>query len=482
MRRLVCAAVTAALGSALLVFTAPSAFADAPTNDSFGGATVVGALPFSSVEDSTDATTDPLDPTSCSNGASVWYSFTPQTSGTVSVDVSQSSYNAGVSAWTGTEGALTNVECVGAFSGGTITFQVTAGTTYHLMVGACCGQPGGVLQLAVRSLTSPRNDNFAAATPVGSIPFSDTPNLLAATAEPGEPACGGGRHTVWYSYTPTAPVTLTATSDESVAIFTGSSVAALTTVICPSAGTASVVARPGTTYYFQLRDCCGFPGPASFHLAVADAPEADIFPIGLQPSIFDDVQFQDFSNDPAGIGIADRVWDFGDGATASGAFPIHRYAHDGDYTVRLTVTTPDGRRATDTAAVAVRTHDVTVVRISAPRSTRVGRTISIDVFVSNNRIPDTVTVDLAHSAVGGFQRFGSLQQLVQVKPHNGTTRFGFTYTITPEDAALGKVSFAASAEIVTGRDALIADNSLISAPPTTITPSSTAVPAPQLAL
>ncbi len=39
-------------------------------------------------------------------------------------------------------------------------------------------------------------------------------------------------------------------------------------------------------------------------------------------------------------------WDFGDGTTSTSANPIHTYSQDGDYTVKLTLTTPEGCETT----------------------------------------------------------------------------------------------------------------------------------------
>ena len=64
-----------------------------------------------------------------------------------------------------------------------------------------------------------------------------------------------------------------------------------------------------------------------------------------------------FSGRFTDAGAADThtiAWDFGDGGTASGILtPVHTYADNGVYTVRLTVTDDDGGIGTDTATVTV---------------------------------------------------------------------------------------------------------------------------------
>ena len=62
----------------------------------------------------------------------------------------------------------------------------------------------------------------------------------------------------------------------------------------------------------------------------------------------------DFSTDPTDVGIAWRAWDFGDGATATGASPTHRYVAPGEYTIKLTTGTFDGRVAAAEQRISVR--------------------------------------------------------------------------------------------------------------------------------
>jgi len=61
------------------------------------------------------------------------------------------------------------------------------------------------------------------------------------------------------------------------------------------------------------------------------------------------------SVDPNGT-IVDYAWEFGDGASGSGASTAHTYANDGNFTVRVTVTDNDGY--TDSATLVVHVHNV----------------------------------------------------------------------------------------------------------------------------
>ena len=65
------------------------------------------------------------------------------------------------------------------------------------------------------------------------------------------------------------------------------------------------------------------------------------------------VQVFDSSSDPEGLGIAWRAWDFGDGSTATGASPTHRYEQAGAITITLTVGTFDGRVGTAKRTVVI---------------------------------------------------------------------------------------------------------------------------------
>lgn len=117
---------------ALAAFAAP-ALAAAPSNDTFASAKLV-TLGFSETLDTTQATTDADDlqlNQDCgapATDASVWYAI-DGTGGGVKVDVSASSYSAGVLVATGTPGNLTTLVC-GPLS---TAFRAAVGTRYYVL-------------------------------------------------------------------------------------------------------------------------------------------------------------------------------------------------------------------------------------------------------------------------------------------------------------------------------------------------------------
>jgi len=467
-------AVATATAFGLLVLAAPAALAQ-PANDDFASATVITTLPFGASENTSDATFDPTDPFGCTSNGSVWFAYTPTSNGTIVADTVGSNYDTVLSAWTGTQGALTLHACNDDASGvqSRITLPVTGGTTVYFMVGICCGSGfdgGGPLTFSVDVLVPAANDNFADAIPITTVPFADGRDLSAATTEPSEPQpCFGARNTVWYSFTPATTQSINLRTDQFgglVGVYTGTSLSDLTQIACSDPSRPALLpAQAGTTYYLQVAAwCCDAFGPVTFRLVAAPNPVASFFFFPSQPSVFDVMQFHDFSNDPAGGVISSSTWDFGDGATATGCCPTHQYAQDGDYSVLLTVTTADGRTASISQVAQVRTHDVAIVQLSVPNTAHVGQTIGIDVLVRNTRYPETVTVELLKSTPSGFAQVGALTQLVPVRPPGGnSTRFEFSYTVSGADLTIGKISFRATA-ILQGRDALPGDNQLTSPP------------------
>lgn len=89
-------------------------------------------------------------------------------------------------------------------------------------------------------------------------------------------------------------------------------------------------------------------------LEVTNAPPVPAFtasPLRPKPGV--EVTFTSASFDPDGESVT-HLWDFGDGATATGPSATHAFADEGDYLVTLSVTDADGATAALSRAILVR--------------------------------------------------------------------------------------------------------------------------------
>src|SRR4051794_35336506 len=137
---------------AALASTAGVASAAVPANDTFAGRTTISSLPFTDTVDTSEATADADDAevaTACefsgSHEASVWYSYSPDTSREVRIDASGSSYTTGVGVVIGSPGGFQRYIC---FSGSS-RFWLSPGETFHVVVSDISGGHGGTLRLSV---------------------------------------------------------------------------------------------------------------------------------------------------------------------------------------------------------------------------------------------------------------------------------------------------------------------------------------------
>ncbi len=418
MRRMTRCLVGMFLMGFLLTGFAPAAFGSPPTNDNFADADVITSLPFTDSGDLAATTAEAGEPSDFCvypSSRTAWYAFTPSDSGTARIGLMGSDFSVIVAAYHSGGGGIGDLSLVGC-SGNLgiptpLPVPVTAGSTYFLQVGVMPDTPSH-LELRVEMMAPPANDNFADAEALPGEPVTATVDLTAATIEPGEPTPGGLALTgsAWYSYTPAVSgshlVRTELFHDATLAVYTGTSLADLTELASGfgSYQPLSFAAEAGTTYYVQVAMAGSSWGYPAVRLTIErpGPPTAAFFyPAFFNPSVHDDVQFYDTSHDPAYAGFGPAQWDFGDGAVATGCCPTHRYAADGDYTVSLTVTTLDGRTATATQELTVRTHDVSIERIQAPNSAGVGQTKSIAVKVRGGQYAETVQVQLYRSRPGG---------------------------------------------------------------------------------
>jgi hypothetical protein len=94
-----------------------------------------------------------------------------------------------------------------------------------------------------------------------------------------------------------------------------------------------------------------------------------------------------------------------------------------------------------------------------------GQTRQISVGISNRHYPETVQVLVLRSVPNEQNALvGELTQQVPVLPTGRTATFNYNYTFSSADAAVGKVTFFAVANISGHKDALPSDNEAISLP------------------
>jgi hypothetical protein len=109
--------------------------------------------------------------------------------------------------------------------------------------------------------------------------------------------------------------------------------------------------------------------------------------------------------------------------------------------------------------VHVQTHDVSVVKIAAPKSGRVNQIGKVSVSLASKLAAETVRVDLYKILPGGESyKIGYQELLVPARSSNRTVTVNFSYTFTSADATIGKVTFNAVATIVDAPDVLPGDN------------------------
>ncbi|ROP37087.1 PKD domain-containing protein [Saccharothrix texasensis] len=451
------------------VLTPGVAQAAPPANDDFDHAVAISGLPFTHEVDMGEATGAPDDPNPCHQleSGSAWYSFTSTEDVTLRIDVHDTYVETAI--FTGARGGLHWEP--GTCESGRMTRELDAraGVTYYLKLAASPWQ--GLVRITAEAVPAPANDHFADRAVVDALPALNRVSLAAATVEAGEPAAScdlnPGSPSVWYTYTPveTEVIALDADSwgghNAVAAAYTGTSLGDLTEVVCTGYRTL-FRAEAGRPLHFQFNAAHATADEVVLGLRLAQALRPDLRVSPEAPSIHDDVRFTDYSDDPEGGGTAIDELDFGDGTVVdpTDGYAYHRYAADGDYTARMTVSGQGGRTATTTRTVSVRTHDVGITGFSAPATARVGTTRPLTVTVADTRYDETVTVTLHRGGSAGYQVVGTLTKPVPAR-QNRTVAFTFDYAFTAADLAEGTVVFKVVAEPVGVRDALSADNTVI---------------------
>jgi len=158
----ICRIFIAALLTAFCLATISSTTLAQPANDTYDGRTVLTSttLPFSTVVDTTEATSDSNDEevnSQCgapATDASVWYELAATSDGQVTVDLRQSNYSAGVIIATGSPGNFVTIAC----GPGTVDFQAVAGGMYAILVfddQLDSAGNGGELRISISAVAGP---------------------------------------------------------------------------------------------------------------------------------------------------------------------------------------------------------------------------------------------------------------------------------------------------------------------------------------
>jgi hypothetical protein len=136
------------LSASLLAASALPVLAAAPANDDIGDAIVVGAIPYTNTQDTSEATQGATDPDCYGAGPTVWYEHTATADGRLEANTFGSNYD--TTLYVGTpdgQGGIDLIACNDDASGlqSRVRFDAEDGVTYLFMVGAYDGGDGGEL-------------------------------------------------------------------------------------------------------------------------------------------------------------------------------------------------------------------------------------------------------------------------------------------------------------------------------------------------
>jgi hypothetical protein len=258
-----------------------------PPNDAFAAAiTLDPSLPIEISGTTEDGTIEASEPyaNNYASASSVWYRWTPATSGAAEFLVApdldpQFNRNWTVTIYTGAAlSGLVQISESNNFS----PFYYQAGTTYRIQVRSpyyLLGKP-----FTLRGITgpsAPANDFFSSAEALGSLPVMATGSIAGSTREVGEPqtATSGTRGSVWFRWTAavTGSVGFTADPESSTRVsieaFVGTSAGTLTAAPLDAAGRLAAIA--GTTYRFRVTGSYSRSGAGEFTLQLAAPPTND---------------------------------------------------------------------------------------------------------------------------------------------------------------------------------------------------------------
>ena len=248
-----------------------------PANDDFAAARPLAAQSGAVDAVNAGATKEVGEPSHAGDagGHSVWFDWTAPASGTATFRTA-SDVDLVLAVYTGSSvSSLTQVAANDGWGGPTtdrVSFQATAGVTYHIAVdgkGGAEDASDDPFTLRWNGPPPPPNDAFANATPIGDDHGTVIESNAGATKEAGEPdhAGGPGGTSLWFRWTAPASGQAEFTTDDDrtevddtlLAVYTGSSLGSLTQVAAqddqPSGWPLAYVifnVTAGTTYWVAV--------------------------------------------------------------------------------------------------------------------------------------------------------------------------------------------------------------------------------------
>lgn len=473
--------MTLLAGSSLVVATlvaAPAARASTAFTDLRADATM-SELPISTTVELGSFAASADDPTDCGTlVSSAWTQVELSAPSTIDVGSAYGwSWDTVVAFYP--VGSDTAAGCKAMNVGRDAPFEVAAGT-YDVVVGTA-GWWLDPVNVTVEALAPPTSDDWTAPQPL-SLPASPRYDLRLATMQPDEstPPCAEQTATVsqWYSFT--APgfgwihVSDNWTMTNTYALYTASTTGGppLYAGQCVNTG-GTLRATPGVEYLLQVAGYSRIAGSFSIQEESPLAVRIGYWP--GDPSTYDAVDLSVYIDNGA---CESATLDFGDGTPVQSTTDClmsavfhHTYAKDGMYTLTASSLAKDGRAGTDTETVVVRTHDVALTALNAPKTAVVGKAKQVSLSVANlGKYAEKATVVLyASTGYGDWTPIGTTQVSLPVSKKSLALRF--TWIPAAADIGRGVVLRAAvenlidpSTEWTSVRDARPSNNELSSAP------------------
>ncbi len=252
-------------------------------NDPFASRARVQGSRMTVLADNRSATKEAGEPAHAGNngGKSLWWSWTAQTNGMLTVTTLRSTFDTLLGVYTGSElGALTLVAGNDNESEDSTTsrvrFPAVMGQTYQIAVDGREGQ-SGMISLSL-TLSVPVNDDFTNRITVTHFPATVRGNNIDATPEPEENLWD---HSVWWTWTSPRSDKITISTEESdfdtiLVVYTGDSLASLQSV-AEGNGLVNFIATAGATYQIAVDASYEAQGHILLTIRPANPPPNDNF-------------------------------------------------------------------------------------------------------------------------------------------------------------------------------------------------------------